>query len=79
MKSRPKTLKEFTAAVRAPECNICALPEAVTKQIRLRPRDTCRLDIVVAWLAQEHDIQVTIEDFRRHQRGNHRPSKTRSA
>lgn len=77
MKARPKTLKEFSADARAPECNICALPESVTRQILKRPRDTCRLDIVVAWLAQEYNVHVTAEDFRRHQRGNHRHGRPR--
>lgn len=77
MKARPKTLKEFSADLRAPECNICALPESVTRQILKRPRDTCRLDIVVAWLAQEYNVHVTIDDFRRHQRGRHHTSKSR--
>lgn len=77
MKLKSKTLREFTKDKLVQDCKVCALPDAILKQIRDRNKKICPLPTVAAWLKSEHGINVTADDILRHQRGGHKPGSTR--
>jgi len=71
-KKPKRTLKQFARAAMLKDCRVCQLVKGdILEQVRNASQQSINLDVVVAWLKEEHGILLSRDELLTHRRGAH--------